>query len=400
MNFSAIKYAVVCAILFVTPVLSDTVSVLPDNDTVPVSYRQQYCVVPKNIGADMYLDAAEIAAILAKNPMHQVDTFDPWEDRYHVVVNDSLYNAATDYWAFPNEKRRDRLKGIMQVIFENRFMTTTTGPQDQLPYTNVLLNIMMSYDALRSNGDLNKAELDQYRKEIKRRYFEHNLYNSKRFQMKKITARMEPFENRKFLDNHTAGKQHLRTLYGYLFNKPSEFAMGEKYYRMLLDDTDSTDHALVAEASRGAFSWKYYPHTLGHLLAIAKLYQLSGKDLTSYRSPISGSTIHDVVKFYVDSVYDPTNPNLMWKYAIRDRNTGNKFQPGQKTPFNYKNLDVLNKKILSINNNTSWYYIYRDMFPGHENARRFAKISVVDSGPANHTAAQYGYDMQCMYPAR
>lgn len=378
------------------PAFASDRSALPSPDTVSQDSKRKYCSISRIEDSLDRLDAAGVAKILNRNPMHQVDIFNSWEDENSIRVTNAIQHATEHYWAFPEEKNAVRLKDILEVVFDNGFMTTTTDPSDQLPYIDTLLSILYAYDVLRSNGALTQVELARYRSQIDVRYYEANLYTSKRFTLEGVSYGMKPFERRKFLDNHTAGMQYLRTLYGFLFKKPGEFSKGRKYFKLILDDTDPDDHALVMEASRGRFSWRYYTHALAQILEIVRIYDLAGENLSDYRSRVSGSDIHDVVRFFVNSTFDPTNPNLMWRYAVMDRNTGSKVNPGAADNISYKNMDTY-KRVMEYNDYSHWFYIYKTMFPKNQNTLQFYKISPIKNGRATQFAKPSGYAAQCMF---
>ena len=69
---------------------------------------------------------------------------------------------------------------------------------------------------------------------------------------------------------------------------------------------------------KGAYSWTYYPHALGSLMAIGDIDKQLGGNLFAYKNK-NGQTIHDAVRFHIESLQNPTNPNLMWKYAVKNK---------------------------------------------------------------------------------
>jgi hypothetical protein len=190
----------------------------------------------------------------------------------------------------------------------------------------------------------------------------------------------------------TYGTQLVRTLYGAITGIPNEFQRGEKMYKFAIDDL-KPDGALWREAIRGKWSWKYYNHGLHYLLAIAEIYRLNGQDLYSYRSPISGKTIHDAVSFYLDAI---ENPELMWNYASEN------YALDSYTDLvgwnDFKSDEILNHIIgeTEFTGAKSWLYIYRSVFKNHPNTARADQL-IPTFQDQTLGSNDLGFFAQCIY---
>lgn len=189
--------------------------------------------------------------------------------------------------------------------------------------------------------------------------------------------------------NHTYGKLHLRAIMGVLLDREDELRAAVDLYRYAIDDLGS-DGALWREASRGAYSWTYYAHGLGHLVGIADLVSRDWFDLWSYESP-TGLSIHDTVDFFAASLLDPTNENLMYRYAIR--NLG--IDQGRRYDDDPLNLDRFERTIRGTYY-SEWLPVYGDAFLESVSAASIGEI-LRDTSPSE-TTYHYGLNTWCVYP--
>ena len=187
--------------------------------------------------------------------------------------------------------------------------------------------------------------------------------------------------------NHTYGVQHVRMLMGVLSGKKSEIGRGAKLYKYAITDL-SAEGALWREAVRGAYSWTYYPHALEHLMAIGDLDARMGGNLFAYTNK-RGQSIHDAVRFYVNSLSDPSNPDLMRKYAAF--NLGTEGRRDGDNPFsNWRRQRALTRRYYQ-----AWFPIYRSYFPNRAETRAFAQLTRgADSAQASY---HLGLDTWCIF---
>lgn len=188
--------------------------------------------------------------------------------------------------------------------------------------------------------------------------------------------------------NHTYGKLHLRAVMGVLLDRETELRAAVYLYRYAINDL-GPDGALWREASRGAYSWTYYAHGLGHLVGIADLVSRHWFDLWSYESP-SGLTIHDTVDFYAMSLLDPTNEDLMHRYAIR--NLG--IDQGRRYDNDPLNLDRF-ERIINNTIYSEWLPVYSEAFPESISVASIGEI-LRDTRPPEVTY-HYGLNTWCTY---
>ena len=189
--------------------------------------------------------------------------------------------------------------------------------------------------------------------------------------------------------NHTTSKALLRTLMGFLTGREEEVRAAVDVYRFSIDQLAS-DGALEVEAVRGAYSWSYYAAGLGHLVGIADLVSRRWFDLWSYENQ-NGTTIHDAVNFYVNSLEDPTNDQLMWRYARQNRGIDD------HRAFSDEPFDLFrHREVVGTKNYHEWLPPYLSAFPNSDAVVRFAS-SVRNRLPPNLPQSN-GLNGWCVYP--
>jgi len=271
------------------------------------------------------------------------------------------YHSA--YWANPTQSRGDDLKNFLIEILSRDFASELKdkriGADDNMALKDLLLAMMYAYGSLAQNFQIDQSDLLFFHREFKKRLITASKSYPQRHTMSRCKIGTDTFG----CQNHTYQQQHIRTLFGYLFDYPVEFEMGERLYKFAIDDL-SEDGALWREASRSRWSWSYYSHALGHLVSIAELNRLSGNPILDYRSNENNYRIHDAVAFLLDAI---EQPELMWKYAktLEGVDHYNNYQ-------DYKSTEYLDRLVGDTEHSgmKNWYYIYRSIAAPHENINR------------------------------
>ena len=293
------------------------------------------------------------------------------EDFFQDIINLSLYNRTAFLLQQPNNSVAvSDLKAKLYQIGKSKYGTkvhkSSTGT---LIHKDFLFLYSHAVLALKENNKLSDAELKTFTEFILQRMKFNNLKNKYHFNMSKCSA--EYLGEEKFdvfaCQNHTYGFQHLRMLVGVLTGNKSEIEQGQNLYRFAIDDLGTTG-ALWREASRGAYSWTYYPHALSHLVAIGDIDRKLGGNLFAYNNK-NGQTIHDAVEFYVESLNAPENPALMWKYAIK--NIG---LVKSRKDWNKPKSLARYERVLTRPGYSEWFPIYAYNFSEHPNVNAFKDI--------------------------
>ena len=300
---------------------------------------------------------SDIKKILLQNDYEFIDAFSENEEGF-LTINDRLNQFLSELWATPTEQNADVVTKLFNALFtENYALSPKDNTHaDSLPVKEALITMMYIFSVLEENNLIAPEEKLTFLSEIQKRFEGIQDATSWGFDMSSCEIGTDLFG----CQNHTYSHQHVRTLYGAIFNSSKDFQMGKKLYKFAIDDL-SSEGALWREASRSKWSWRYYAHALGHLLSIAEVYRLNGEDLYSYRSEVSGFTIHDAIAFYFRAIQ---NPKLMWQYSSKLEGV-----KGREDYQNYKSSEYLNQLITDteLAGTKNWYYIYRNQFPDHPN---------------------------------
>ena len=117
---------------------------------------------------------------------------------------------------------------------------------------------------------------------------------------------------------------------------------------------------------------------------------MNGEDLYSYRSEISGFTIHDAIAFYFSAIQDP---KLMWQYSSKLEGV-----KGRDDYQNYKSTEYLNQLVTEteLAGTKNWYYIYRNQFPDHPNTLLGDNLVPVFKNQI-YSGNNMGFLAQCVY---
>ena len=296
------------------------------------------------------------------------------------------------YWANPTKLQGDKFKNLLIEILSSGFVSDLKdkgpGSDDNMALKDSLLAMMYGFGSLAQNSHINESDILFFHREFKKRLITARDNYPERHDMSRCKIGSDIFG----CQNHTYQQQHARTIFGYLFDYPEEFKMGEKLYKFAIDDL-SEDGALWREASRSRWSWSYYPHALGQLVSIAELHRLSGNPILDYRSKESKYQIHDAVKFLIDSI---EQPELMWKYAksLEGVDHYNNYQDYKSTE--YRDLLTGDTEQNGLKN---WYYIYRAIAASDENIRRLDQLVPTFKKPLEYSK-HLGFLGQCMYDTR
>lgn len=300
------------------------------------------------------------------------------------------YHSA--YWANPTQSRGDDLKNFLIEILSRDFASELKdkriGADDNMALKDLLLAMMYAYGSLAQNFHIDQSDLLFFHREFKKRLITASKSYPQRHTMSRCKIGTDTFG----CQNHTYQQQHIRTLFGYLFDYPSEFKMGERLYKFAIDDL-SEDGALWREASRSRWSWSYYSHALGHLVSIAELNRLSGNTILDYQSTVNNYNIHDAVAFLLDAI---EKPELMWKYG--------KNLAGVEHYKNYKDYKSTEYLDLLINETEhsglkNWYYIYRTISAPNDNIKRADQLIPTFKKQLEYSK-HLGFLGQCVYDTR
>lgn len=355
----------------------DILRILPER---PDGFDARPCNYEENLS---FLD---IEQILLENDYQAIDAFSKNEDGF-LTINERVKQFLSELWASPTEKNADVVKKLFLALFKENYALSPkdNSHADSLPVKDFLMTLIYGFSVLDHNNLIAPDEKLIFLSEIQKRFEGIQNATSWGFDMSSCEVGVDLFG----CQNHTYAHQHVRALYGSIFNSSEDFQMGKKLYQFAIDDL-SSDGALWREASRSKWSWRYYAHALGHLLSIAEIYRLNGEDLYSYRSEVSGFTIHDAIAFYFRAIQDP---KLMWQYSSKLEGV-----KGRDDYQNYKSTEYLNQLITEteLGGTKNWYYIYRNQFPDHPNTLLGDNLVPVFKNQI-YSGNNMGYLAQCIY---
>ena len=326
------------------------------------------------------------------NKARSIEAHEDWFDTY---INFSLYNRTASLLSNTHDQSMVKdFKSLLQQIGRSKFATQVNRRKSsqRLLQTDFLLLYTYSVVALDETGNLTEDEKKTFIGYIKTRMNLNGISSSHAFKGSECTKKFMGED--KFdvfsCQNHTYGKQHLRMLVGVLTNNKNEIEKGRKLYKFAIDDLGRTG-ALWREASRGAYSWTYYPHALGALMAIGDIDKRLGGELFSYKNK-KGQTIHDTVKFYLESLKDPTNPSLMMRYAKKNMGI-DKPRKDWNNPTSLRRHQIALHKLKYH----EWFPIYAHNFPKHQCVADF-KSTVSMKPEAPEFTYHLGLNSWCAYP--
>ena len=312
-----------------------------------------------------------------------------WDDKITFEVEQIekyLMENLSEYHLNPSLENSKKIKEYIFFLFSNNFLLNAGGsePRDSTQdIRDFLINILYSYSVLERNGHLLDEDKDIFKKNIDKRIKVFKRIDNDRFTALGCKKNSSVFN----CQNHTYQYQHLKGLYGFLFDKESFIKDSEKLYKFAIEDLKE-DGALWREASRSKWAWTYYPHALSHLLAIAEIHFLNGNNIYEFKSE-KNHTIHDAVSFYLRSI---ENNELMWKYS--------KSLAGVQHYEDYKNYQDPYYFSFSLNSlkdgYQKWLYIYLHRFPDHQNSKIARKL--IKTWEAKIVWSYHiGFNPQCFY---
>jgi len=351
----------------------------------PNNFDYLPCIYEENLGF------ADIKKILKEQGHQKLDGHGPDREGFF-TINHRVEMFHAELWANPTPVNVKKVKELYSLLFDSQY---ASGPYesitaDSLPVRQFTQALMYTFHTLKENGQIDDKEEEIFLREIQRRIASIELAIENNYTMRGCqVGTKEGFHN---CQNHTYGTQLVRTLYGAITGLPNEFQRGEKIYKFAIDDLEP-DGALWREAIRGKWSWKYYNHGLHYLLAIAEIYRLNGQDLYSYRSPISGKTIHDAVSFYLNAI---ENPELMWEYASENYALESyMYLEGWN---DFTSDEILYRIIgeTEFSGAKSWFYIYRSVFKDHPNTARADQL-IPTFQEQTRGSNDLGFFAQCIY---
>ena len=305
-------------------------------------------------------------------------------------INVQLAQNLSQYLIEPSDKNADYLKKYINKLFDSKFMTKYSTSDDELirdtslNVKNMMLSLLYNYAALVKHNHLNEEEMKLYKSNIDQRMRLVKRETNDQWNMSRCRRHSDLFG----CQNHIYTMQHLRGLYGFIFNKQSDQKHSQKLYNFAIDDLKS-DGAMWREASRSKWSWRYYSHALGNLLGIAELHYLSNINVYDYNNK-SSQSIHDAVGFFLKSI---TNNELMWSYSKDLKGVDH-----YKDYKNYKDLKYLKRlqEDGGAAGDINWLYFYIYRFPNHPNTK--LALSLIDIDRKSIYPNHAGINAQCVYP--
>lgn len=316
------------------------------------------------------------------------------------VVSGRLYQWAAGLLAMPdNSELAVKLSKQISNLASAR-VATVIGQSDigsdgsnetaHLWQTDYLLTLAYAVLALKETGLIEDIELEAHVSYLAGLVYSSPFQDTRFFNASGCTAAgLGDMRSRQSdCQNHTYGKLHLRAIMGFLTDNDNEVRAAINLYRYAINDL-SEDGALWREASRGAHSWAYYGHGLGHLVGIADLVSRRWFDLWAYQNS-DGLSLHHAVDFYSESLADPTNEQLMYKYAQRNLGIDRDRIYGDD-PLNLDRYqEVLNRRYYS-----EWLPVYLDVFPSSSSGLTI--LGLLRNVMPPETTYHYGLNTWCVY---
>lgn len=369
--------------------LATSASLFPNSENKETVYSHCALEVYKSKNSDIDIPINKIEKHVSKHKNVQIlEAFHEKEDAYFYVM-DSMQARLAGYAHAPNNKTADELKSYIKLALQQDFGKDMKvyDNDDSLMLKELLLVVLYSTDLLKSNEHLLPEDENVFKFEIKRRY-------EKLFKIPK-SKKIEKLESCKVgknlfdCQNHSYMYAQVRGLYGHVFDVNEDVAYSEAMFRFAIDDL-SNDGALWREASRGAWSWKYYSHALGNLLAISEISRVSGENIISYKSEISEKNIHDAIHFFINSIRDR---ELMYKYSKIDAGTSHYDEFADHKNDRFYKILISDSEKFGLKN---WFYLYRHLFPDHPNTSLGNKLIPTFKEEGIHTN-NMGFIAQCLY---
>ena len=331
--------------------------------------------------------ATDLKRILDRNKNFKI--IDNWSDniRDFAVIDSYLLENLSSYSINPTIENSIKLKEYISILFDNNFAARLGGkhPRDSgQKLRDVILSFLYSMATLQKFGHLSQKEILSFKEYIDPRISILSNVENDRFRMSKCSRHADLFG----CQNHTYQLQHVKALYGFLFNNSNYIKDSKKLFQFAINDLKS-DGALWREASRSKWAWMYYPHGLAQLIAIAELHYQNGENLYEYKSS-EGLDLHNAVEFYVRSL---ENNELMWKYSkkLAGVNHYDDFR-------NYKDQNYFNEILNNDGGDAyhQWLYIYAHRFPDHPNTQLAKNYINLYQNKIKWTY-HLGFNPQCFY---
>lgn len=307
-------------------------------------------------------------------------------------VNRSIFNLTSAVLLAPeNSQTADTLVNYLHDIGNSNFATQlSSDAEENLVFTDFLLHYAHAILAL---SELNLIDQTQKLKLVgmlKSRISLPSYKQKHYYDMRSCTTNKQGEKSSDLggCQNHTYGVQHLRMLTGHLANDKQEYQRGIKLYKFAIDDLGRSG-ALWREASRGAYSWGYYAHALGHLVAIASIDKALGGQVFDYNNA-AGNSIHTAIEFYIGAL---NNQNVMHIYS--DTNWG---VEGRKLSSKPRSLEYY-RRVTSDKFYHEWFPVYRQAFPEHPNVSKFLSSVNFEQNLPRHTSRSkhLGLNTWCIY---
>jgi hypothetical protein len=323
-------------------------------------------------------------------------------DRNHFVdlVGGRLYQWTAGLLAMPDNtelaaKLSEQISNLASarvatVIGQSDVASDGSNETAHLWQTDYLLTLGYAVLALKETGLIEDSTLEAHVSYLAGLVYSSPFQDTRFFNASRCTTAGLGDMSSRLGDcqNHTYGKLHLRAIMGFLTDNDNEVRAAIDLYRYAINDL-SDDGALWREASRGAHSWAYYGHGLGHLVGVADLVSRRWFDLWAYHNS-DGLSLHDAVAFYSESLADPTNEQLMYKYAQRNLGIDRDRRYGDD-PLNLDRYqEVLNKRYYS-----EWLPVYLDVFPSSPSGLTI--LGLLRNVMPPEITFHYGLNTWCVY---
>ena len=293
---------------------------------------------------------------------------------YEQVVELDAANAATEIQYNPNASTPPNYLVHQDILISLAYAVLTAKESNALTQEEIeyLIDFLQTRTSIQGfmNGDGKFANSSV-----------DNIYTAETCNMENIRNLDRFLSGLGECQNITLGRQHLRSVIGFITGDVEEQQRGRLIYEFAINDL-MDDGALYREAVRGAWSWSYYSHALNHLMAIGSLLERNGGTIFEYESP-ANQTIHDAVRFYIDSLNDPTNPSLMHKYAVANYGIGDGRELANE-PLSLVRVERVLDRFMYY---AEWAALYRSHFPNHENTQLINNLDIGSRMPqlSHHT---------------
>ncbi len=355
-------------------------------------YAEEY-VFGEKLKVEEFLNQIDLASKSTKDFKRlQIATDESYKSSENDIktvqgIIDKTLLFQTSYFEYPTIERANKLKKILFKLIETQFLSQIyrfDGDQ-RYPHSHILAIFLHSFHVLRGRDDLTHEENKILSEEIHKRFSAlekggrdtwFNMYH----------CQVGKFVTGESCANHTYYEQYIKTLYGYIFDRPEYFNSGERMFKFAIDDA-KPDIGLWREAYRGWWAWMYISIGLTDLAGIAEVYRWRNIDLYKYKSDKSGLQYSDLVDRYIKAII---NPNLIYPYSKKNHGLIGRMKD-HKDPAMLKT--VLSKDFPEKSN---WYYLFEKSIEEKTLAIKYSKLADGLSHLSRYHV-NLGFNPQCNY---